>query len=404
MPNNADGSRALDLKITDWGNRGPLVAAVLRYHGDVTSAYYAAGHMDDAASLDSVLELFDALNPGYSLRAGHVRGEEEWQSLQHGRVRWIQEGSGEIWLARGYRTKEGDGQPLPPEYETEKTPPEWAAAVRYAATRMDSFSGELRAAISSICSRLRGDRYTGDAANDLWAWIEYKGVPSDRAFGDFIALFEALYDQVGFSVKKFSGWERVQAGDQIVVGEEPLRVRGNFRYWEIATPAPIRHIPAVRRLRYLKDTAGGCNFEWNAFRRMPLTYYAKRGITAENPDGVNQVNAHFVNIAAETSRAHYHPRRAVGGGKPQGEFYFAADPGVYGLSTCGRSPGLTLWPEVEEGNADLSEHVHVPLRPGSVVYITPGTGHRGVDVFANVVVLPGYKPKNQIFIAERSDS
>ena len=127
---------------------------------------------------------------------------------------------------------------------------------------------------------------------------------------------------------------------------------------------------------------------------MSLTNYPRRGVTSENPDGINLLNSHFVNMASETSRAHYHPRVAVGGGKPQGEFYFVADPAAYRLSTYGRAAGITLWPDPRE----LTESVHLPLRAGSVVYITPGTGHRGVDLFANVVVLPGYKLKNQIFL------
>jgi hypothetical protein len=202
---------------------------------------------------------------------------------------------------------------------------------------------------------------------------------------------------VGFSRKTSSGWEGVQPGDQILAGAEPVRVRGEFRYWYVETPEPIRHISVLRRLRYLKDTSGGCNFRFDAFRRMSLTYYPERSTTPDNPDGINQLNSHFVNIASETSRAHYHPRRAVGGGKPQGEFYFVADPSVYALSTYGRQAGMTLWPDVEGDNSDFRRSVQLPLECGSVVYLTPGTGHRGTDVFANVVVLPGYKPKNQCF-------
>jgi hypothetical protein len=92
----------------------------------------------------------------------------------------------------------------------------------------------------------------------------------------------------------------------------------------------------------------------------------------------------------------------VGGGMPQGELYFVLDPAAYGLSTYGRAAGLELWPDVEPANADLREKACIPLRPGSVAYITPGTGHRGVDVFANVVVVPGYKPGNQFFILPKS--
>ncbi|MBI3472989.1 MAG: hypothetical protein HY013_16655 [Candidatus Solibacter usitatus] len=352
---------------------------------------YAAGHIDEARSVAGVGDVFEEWNPGFRLRWGVHEGQAEWEGCG---VVWIQEGRGEVWLPRGYRTKEGDGDPLPGCYRPEPAPSEWIDAVRYAAGRVDGFSGELRQALAGLCARLKGDRYIGDCANDLWAWLEHDGVAPDRECAAFVEVFERWYDQVGWSVKSESSWEPVQAGDQILLTSERLRVRGRFRYWAIDSPRQIGHISALRRLRYLRDTAGGCNFQWNAFRRMSLTYYPRRGATPENPDGINQVNSHFVNIAAETSRAHYHPRVAIGGGKPQGEFYFVLDPAVYALSTYGRAAGLELWPDID----DRARRIHLPLRPGSVVYITPGTGHRGVDVFANVVVLPGYKLKNQVFL------
>jgi len=65
----------------------------------------------------------------------------------------------------------------------------------------------------------------------------------------------------------------------------------------------------------------------------------------------------------------------------------------------GRSARIQLWPDVESGNSDFHEGLSLPLRPGSIVYITPGAAHRGVDVFANIVVLPAYKLKNQYFVS-----
>jgi len=49
----------------------------------------------------------------------------------------------------------------------------------------------------------------------------------------------------------------------------------------------------------------------------------------------------------------------------------------------------------------LSRFDRTPLQPGSTVYIPPGTGHRGIDVFVNVVTLPGFKPRNEIYIDQR---
>ncbi|GIX06792.1 MAG: hypothetical protein KatS3mg115_1195 [Candidatus Poribacteria bacterium] len=50
---------------------------------------------------------------------------------------------------------------------------------------------------------------------------------------------------------------------------------------------------------------------------------------------------------------------------------------------------------------DLSRFQRIPLRPGSTVYIEPNTGHRGIDVFVNVVTLPGFKPRNEIYLDQR---
>ena len=361
----------------------------------MTAPWFAAGHIDAPATLDGLRELFAAHNPGLRIGCRTQCGAGAWQGS---RVCWIQDGAGEVLLPAGYRTKEGDGAPLPPVYRPEPAPPEWIEAVHYAATRVDCFRGDLRTAVEGICSRLRGEAYIGDAANNLWAWLEYGGAAPDPRFAACMDLFARIYDRVGYSVKQETGWEPVQPGDQIVATGEPLAVRGDFRYWFIETPRPVTHVSALRRLRYLKDTAGGCNFQFDAFRRMSLTWYAGRGVTPDNPDGINQLNSHYVNIARETSRAHYHPRVAVGGGKPQGELYLVLDPGIYNLNTYGRAACIQLWPDVEGANADLRQVRELPLRPGSVVYITPGSGHRGIDVFANIVVLPGYKPRNQYFL------
>ncbi|MFP4173209.1 MAG: hypothetical protein ACLFV4_09890, partial [Candidatus Hydrogenedentota bacterium] len=38
------------------------------------------------------------------------------------------------------------------------------------------------------------------------------------------------------------------------------------------------------------------------------------------------------------------------------------------------------------------------LKRGDLVYIPPGVGHRGLDVFVNVLTIPGFKPHNEIYI------
>ena len=33
-----------------------------------------------------------------------------------------------------------------------------------------------------------------------------------------------------------------------------------------------------------------------------------------------------------------------------------------------------------------------------LIYIPPGTGHRGLDVFVNVLTIPGFKPHNEYYL------
>jgi len=101
-----------------------------------------------------------------------------------------------------------------------------------------------------------------------------------------------------------------------------------------------------------------------------------------------------VNIARETSPSHFHPPSATGGGLPQTEFYLVLDPAAYNLHTYGRDASLIVFPDLR----DLHTFQRIPLRPGHFVVIPPGTGHRGIDVFVNVITVPGFKPHNEYYI------
>ena len=60
----------------------------------------------------------------------------------------------------------------------------------------------------------------------------------------------------------------------IACGDERVRVRGRFRCLAMENVARrASHVSAVRRLRYLADTAGGCNPDFDPFRRLPLTWF-----------------------------------------------------------------------------------------------------------------------------------
>ena len=108
------------------------------------------------------------------------------------------------------------------------------------------------------------------------------------------------------------------------------------------------------------------------------------------------MNSHVVNIPKETSPSHFHPPKGIGasGGIPQREMYLTLDPQAYQLNTWGRSASLMAFPDLR----DLRRCEQYPLEPGVFIYIPPGTGHRGLDVFVNVLTIPGFKPHNEYYL------
>jgi len=74
--------------------------------------------------------------------------------------------------------------------------------------------------------------------------------------------------------------------------------------------------------------------------------------------------------------------------------YLVLDPASYRLNTSGRQAFLIVFPDLRA----LARYEQYPLSPGTFVYIPPGTGHRGLDVFVNVLTLPGFKPHNEYYI------
>jgi hypothetical protein len=70
------------------------------------------------------------------------------------------------------------------------------------------------------------------------------------------------------------------------------------------------------------------------------------------------------------------------------------DPQTYQLNTWGRTPSLITFPDLR----DLGRYQQHALEPGMFVYMPPGTGHRGLDAFVNVLTIPGFKPHNEYYI------
>jgi len=263
-----------------------------------------------------------------------VDGNTVLQS-EHGgmRVFSIYQGAGEVWLQKGYRTQEGDGEPLPSE--------------------------------------------------------QYR---SDSCDPQFSETFHCR--RTGYSTKTVDSWERLMTGDQLVVTEnEPLRVRGNFQCFSLENiERKESHVSATRRLRFILDTAGGCSPGFDSFRRLSTTWVPTA--PDEVGDGINFFNSHVINIPAEHSPTHFHPKNPIGDGTAQHEFYLVLDPNVYSLATAGLKPEIVLYPDL----ADLSRYEIIPLRPGMIVSIPPGVGHRGLNVFAIIMTLPGFKPGNDFYL------
>jgi hypothetical protein len=358
------------------------------------------GHIGDG-SYDAVVDEFAVWNPDCRLGRQTVTGDVLLTS-DRTRYFWIESGVGDVFLPKGTRTQEGDGKPLDTDYLPDTPPRDALDALSTLEESVETFHKNIRNPIKAIVARRRGDAFVGDIAGEIWLIVE-SGLEREMWTSNASALqaLDALvagYRSLGWSEKTRDGWEAVQPGDQLAVTPaRPLRVRGEFRAWTIeVSELTETHTSPVRRLVHLRDTAGGCNFAFDAFRRLPLTWLVNTG-TRERPDGLNAVNSHVVNIAAETSQTHYHPAEPIGGGKPQSEMYLVLDPKVYGLSTYGRTPWLTTFPDLN----DLTVYETTPLRPGTTVYIQPNTGHRGVDAFVNVVTLPGFKPRNEIYIDQR---
>lgn len=359
------------------------------------------GHLNEPDSLTPVFEEVEAWNPGFRMGSGMVETDEAVLTADRVRHIWLAEGEGRVFLDKGYRTKEGDGSPLPEDYVPDAIDPIVWENLTLLSLKQATFHQKLQTPVGAVAARLQAKGYVGDIAGEIWLILESGLEPSDwsedREALDALQTLINRYRTIGWSEKQTASFEPIQSGDQLTVTpQEPLKVGGRFRYWWIESDATESHISAARRLNYLKDTAGGCNFAFDAFRRLPLTWYANTA-SLDRPDGINRVNSHVVNIAAETSQTHYHPATPVGGGTAQSELYLVLDPGVYGLKTYGRNAYLNAFPELH----DLANFSETPLTPGATVYIRPDTGHRGIDVFVNVITLPGFKPRNEIYIDRR---
>jgi len=352
--------------------------------------------LDDAGQFAAVRAVFEGHNPGMRLSLVEVDGDRALHANYGGmRVFWLYRVQVEVFLPQGYRTQEGDGRPLPEEYQPDPLDPALAETLRVLKGGLESVVETAQTPIRAILGRWRGEAFVGDVAGDLWK-LEHAPRPwsPDPYVEGAIKVLFRVYREHGYSTKQVDSYEPIVAGDQLIAcGREQIYVRGHFLCLAMEyVPRERSHVSIARRLRFLIDSAGGCNPGFDPFRRLPLTWYAN--YPAESGDGLNWVNSHVVNIPQETSPTHFHPLNPPGGGSAQSEMYLVLDPAGYGLNTGGRSAALTVFPDLR----DLSRYEQPPLEPGMFVYIPPGTGHRGLNAFVNVLTIPGFKPNNEYYM------
>jgi hypothetical protein len=352
------------------------------------------GDKNQFAAIQTVLE---SENPGLRFTLAKVDGAATLRS-EHGgmRVFWPFQGQGEVLLPKGYRTQEGDGRPLPEDYKPDQIGRSFAERLEILKNGLPSLTTRADTPIRRILKRWKGDRFAGDYAGELWQ-LEHIPRPwsSNKDVEAAIASLFGIYREQGYSTKQSSSYEPILPGDQLIAcGEQEVKVRGKFLCLALENVKRNQsHVSVARRLRYLLDSPGGCNPDFDPFRRLPLTWYMN--YPGESGDSLNWVNSHVVNIPKESSPTHFHPPRSIGGpGLPQREMYLILEPRVWQLNTWGRSATLITYPDLR----DLNRFQKYDLVPGMFVYIPPGTGHRGLDVFVNVLTVPGFKPHNEYYI------
>ena len=351
----------------------------------------------DNSRFGEIKQMLEQAYPDLVLSHIKIDGEAVLQSEQGGmRVFWIFDGSGEVRLPEGYRTKEGDGAPLPAEYQPEPADPEFLETLHLIDPHKGTIHPEAWTSVELILNRRKNGTFIGDIAAYLWN-LEHIDRPwsSDSEVEAAIESLYPIYQKHGFSVKQRDSYEPVKSGDQLVTcGDEKIPVRGHFHGMTIEHKSSTQsHVSTARRLSYLLDTAGGCSFDFEPYRRLPLTWYVES--PGGHGDGVNFVNSHVVNIPRELSSTHFHPPIILeNGGIPQTEMYLVLDPKTCGIDDKGRKPGILLFPNLR----DLTQYRQLDLQPGDLVLIPPGVGHRGLDVFVNVLTIPGFKPHNEYYI------
>ncbi|MDE0297389.1 MAG: hypothetical protein OXN17_02005 [Candidatus Poribacteria bacterium] len=362
-----------------------------------------AGDIEQSKSLEPVFAAFERDHAGFKIGCAHFEGDEGELTTEYGGVRyiWIDNGSGEVLLELGYRTQEGDGERLPTCYEADECDDKTWSTLETFADNLSTIHEQIRPSVETILNRISDRTLSGDVAGEIRSLVA-TGIPPvewatrPKVRRAFDLLLEG-FSIIGWSTKLITSFEKIEAGDQLIIEpDEPLHVRGNFRYWWIEDANSfMTHLTKTRRLRYLRNITHGRESQLDEFNRLPAAWHCNTEIE-NNSDGVNSVNSRVANIASDHSQPHYHPAAPIGGGKPQHELYFIMNPDVFALDSRGGKGHMRAFPDLQ----NPSRYEEFPLKPGNVVYVPPDTGHQVNDVFLNTVALPGFKPFNTIHLEQ----
>lgn len=194
--------------------------------------------------------------------------------------------------------------------------------------------------------------------------------------------------------------EALWPGDVVCVAggdAHGARLHGAGSYFDVITEESGYRAPRLALLRHLGDRPAGCAAYPGAFRREALPPQ-RPAPDALDRRGVNRVNEHTLDMRMDRTpppTRHYHGPVQVGESTyvNHSETAIVLPRAAYGLPEVG---------DAEQGHVviyrrpqvDPTDHVVIPVRPGSII-VTPATtaqvmGHAFENCFAMLVAIPGF--------------
>ncbi len=198
--------------------------------------------LDNAPDFARFREFFERDNAGLKLDVVEIDGDALLRSGHGGmRVFWIYRGEGQVFVPQGYRTQEGDGQSLPPEYRPDMIDRAFAEKLLELRQELASLSDAAVVPARAILARWQGDAFLGDFAGDLWK-LDHLPRPwsADASIDALLGSLFQDYRGHGYSTKQADSFEPIVPGDQLIAAaDEGIRVRGRFRCLAMENTAPL---------------------------------------------------------------------------------------------------------------------------------------------------------------------